>query len=91
MASSALYGDEQTVVDVRGKAVDDALDEVLAALDRATLNGAPFLRIIHGHGTGKLKATLREYLKDSPYVVKSRPGDQSEGGDGVTVADLRRE
>jgi DNA mismatch repair protein MutS2 len=91
MASSALYADEQTVVDVRGKAADDALDEVVAALDRATLTGAPFLRIIHGHGTGKLKATLREYLKDSPYVVKSRPGDQSEGGDGVTVADLRRE
>ena len=91
MASSTLYGDEQTVVDVRGKVADDALDEVVAALDRATLTGAPFLRIIHGHGTGKLKATLREYLKDSPYVVTSRPGNQAEGGDGVTVADLRRE
>lgn len=81
--------DEQTVVDVRGKASDEALDEVVAALDRATLAGAPFLRIIHGHGTGKLKASLRDYLKDSPYVAEFRAGDRGEGGDGVTIARLR--
>ena len=76
------------VVDVRGKAADEALDDVIAALDRATLAGAPFLRIIHGHGTGKLKASLRDYLKDSPYVAKFRAGDRSEGGDGVTIVRL---
>jgi len=81
--------DEQTVVDVRGQAADDALDQVVAALDRAVLDGAPFLRIIHGHGTGKLKAALREYLKGSPYVESFRPGDRAEGGDGVTVAKVR--
>jgi DNA mismatch repair protein MutS2 len=81
--------DEQTVVDVRGKAADEALDDVVAALDRATMAGAPFLRIIHGHGTGKLKASLRDYLKSSPYVAEFRAGDRAEGGDGVTVARLR--
>lgn len=81
--------DEQTVVDVRGQAADDALDQVVAALDRAVLDGAPFLRIIHGHGTGRLKFGLREYLKGSPYVENFRPGDRAEGGDGVTVAKLR--
>ena len=81
--------DEQTVVDVRGKAADEALDDVVAALDRATLAGAPFLRIIHGHGTGKLKASLRVYLKDSPYVAAFRTGDRGEGGDGVTIVKLR--
>jgi DNA mismatch repair protein MutS2 len=81
--------DEQTVVDVRGQAADDALDHVVAALDRAALTGERFLRIIHGHGTGRLKSSLREYLKDSPYVEEFRPGDRSEGGDGVTVAKLR--
>jgi DNA mismatch repair protein MutS2 len=81
--------DEQTVVDVRGKATDEALDEVVAALDRATLATAPFLCIIHGHGTGKLKASLRDYLKDSPYVAEFRAGDRAEGGDGVTIATLR--
>ena len=81
--------DEQTVVDVRGQAADEALDHVVAALDRAALDGAPFLRIIHGHGTGRLKSALREYLKTSPYVTGFRPGDRAEGGDGVTVAKLR--
>ncbi|MBX3300934.1 MAG: endonuclease MutS2 [Nitrospira sp.] len=87
--SSGLGLDEQTVVDVRGQAADEALDQVVAALDRTALNGAPYLRIIHGHGTGRLKSVLREHLKDSPYVEEFRPGDRSEGGDGVTVVKLR--
>lgn len=81
--------DEQSQVDVRGQAADEALDHVLAALDRATVSGAPFLRIIHGHGTGRLKSALRAYLKDSPYVAEFRPGERAEGGDGVTIATLR--
>ncbi|MGH7183794.1 MAG: endonuclease MutS2 [Nitrospiraceae bacterium] len=86
---SGLGLDEQTVVDVRGKATDEALDGVVAALDRATLAGVSFLRIIHGHGTGKLKASLRDYLKDSPYVTEFRAGDRAEGGDGVTIVKMR--
>jgi len=81
--------DEQTVVDVRGQAADEALDQVVAALDRATLDGAPYLRIIHGHGTGRLKLVLRKYLMGSPYIAEFRPGDRAEGGDGVTIAKLR--
>lgn len=88
-STRSYHAEEQTAVDVRGKAADDALDAVLAALDRATLDGTPSLRIIHGHGTGKLKASLREYLRESPYVVSTRPGDRNEGGDGVTVVELR--
>jgi DNA mismatch repair protein MutS2 len=88
-ASNGLGLDEQTVVDVRGQAADEALNQVVAALDRATVDGAPFLRIIHGHGTGRLKSVLREYLRGSPYVAEFRPGDKAEGGDGVTVAKLR--
>ena len=88
-AGGGLGLDEQTVVDVRGQAADEALDHVVAALDRATLDGAPFLRIIHGHGTGRLKSVLREYLKDSPYVEEFRHGDRAEGGDGVTVVKVR--
>ena len=81
--------DEQTVMDVRGHATDDALDQVVAALDQAALQGARFLRIIHGHGTGRLKSALRDYLKGSPYVEDFRPGDRAEGGDGVTVVRVR--
>jgi DNA mismatch repair protein MutS2 len=89
LTGGGLGLDEQTVVDVRGQAVDEALDQVVAALDRTTLSGTPYLRIIHGYGTGRLKSALREYLKGSPYVVEFRQGDRAEGGDGVTVVKLR--
>lgn len=80
--------DANAIVDVRGQAADDALDQVIAALDRAVLGQVSFLRIIHGHGTGRLKSVLREYLSGSPYVASFRSGDRTEGGDGVTVVKL---
>ena len=81
--------DIQETLDVRGQAADDALDVVVAGLDRAILGGSPFVRVIHGHGTGRLRSVLRDYLKASPYVVAFRPGDRAEGGDGVTIVQLR--
>jgi DNA mismatch repair protein MutS2 len=81
--------DIQETFDVRGQTADEALDVVVAGLDRAILGGSPFVRIIHGHGTGRLRAALREYLKASPYVVTFRAGDRAEGGDGVTMVELR--
>ncbi|MCP9446122.1 MAG: endonuclease MutS2 [Nitrospira sp.] len=83
-----LSVDAETVVDVRGQAADDALDHVIAALDHAVLGNVSFLRIIHGHGTGRLKSVLRKYLSDSPYVANFRSGDRTEGGDGVTMVKL---
>lgn len=81
--------DIQETFDVRGQTADEALDVVVAGLDRAILGGSPFVRIIHGHGTGRLRVALREYLKASPYVVTFRPGERAEGGDGVTMVELR--
>jgi DNA mismatch repair protein MutS2 len=78
-----------SVLDVRGQAGDEALGSVVTALDRATLAGHPLIRIIHGYGTGRLKAVLRDYLAASPYVVRFRAGERNEGGDGVTVVELR--
>ncbi len=78
-----------TVLDLRGKMADEALDATVAALDKAALAGAPLLRIIHGHGTGRLKAVIRDYLKSSPYVSAFRAGERAEGGDGVTVVQMR--
>jgi len=78
-----------TVLDVRGRTAEEALDLTVSALDQAALVGAPFLRIIHGHGTGRLKAALRDYLKASPYVSTFRAGERAEGGDGVTIVELK--
>jgi DNA mismatch repair protein MutS2 len=80
---------DTNVVDVRGMSGDEAVEAVQAGLDRATLTGATAVRVIHGHGTGRLRQVLREYLKDSPYVAAFRPGERSEGGDGVTLIILK--
>jgi DNA mismatch repair protein MutS2 len=48
----------------------------------------PWVRIIHGKGTGTLRRAVREQLEGHPLVASYRPGDQHEGGDGVTVAKL---
>jgi len=80
---------DTNVVDVRGKSGDEAVEAVQSGLDRATLAGAVAVRVIHGHGTGRLKQVLREYLKDSPYVASFRPGERAEGGDGVTLITLK--
>jgi DNA mismatch repair protein MutS2 len=82
-------GEASTALDLRGVAADEAIDRTVAALDRTTLAGARILHIIHGHGTGRLKTTLRAYLKDSPYVSSFRPGERAEGGDGVTIVTLK--
>lgn len=81
--------DAVTVLDVRGRTADEALDMTTTALDRAVLAGAQTVRIIHGHGTGRLRQALRDYLKTSPYVASFRSGEPLEGGDGVTIVALQ--
>jgi DNA mismatch repair protein MutS2 len=76
-------------VDVRGQRADEALRAVEAFLDRAALDGADTIFVIHGHGTGALRKAVREFLAVSPYVARFRPGGSGEGGDGVSVVSLR--
>jgi DNA mismatch repair protein MutS2 len=75
-------------LDVRGERADDALRHIEQFLDRLTREGEPAALVVHGHGTGALKATVRGFLKTSPYAKHFRPGDNAEGGDGVTVVSL---
>ncbi len=75
--------------DVRGMRADDALAEVESFLDRGMRSGEEAALIIHGHGTGALKQAIREFLSASPYIRMYRPGENHEGGDGVTVVALR--
>lgn len=78
-----------STLDLRGKRGEESLDEITRFLDSALLNGLKEVSLIHGHGTGRLKTTIREHLKGSPYVLSYHPGDIHEGGDGVTVVELR--
>lgn len=76
-------------LDLRGYKVEDALDSLEFYLDKASLANLACVTVIHGHGTGALKSAVRDFLSTSPYVAKYRPGEDSEGGDGVSVVDIK--
>lgn len=76
-------------VDIRGMRADEALSQVEQFLDRSFGAGEDSVTILHGHGTGALKQTIREYLDRSAYVRMYRPGSDEEGGDAVTVVAFR--
>jgi DNA mismatch repair protein MutS2 len=75
-------------VDLRGLPVDEALDVLEQRLDSAYLSGMPFVRVIHGKGTGRLRQAIRRELRDNPYAAGFEPGKDAEGGEGVTVVKL---
>ncbi len=79
----------ESTVDVRGNRVDEAVDQVDRFIDESLLAGRDAIFVIHGHGTGALRTAIRGHLKTHKGVDKHRAGEQSEGGDGVTVAFLR--
>ena len=77
------------VLDIRGQRVDEGLDALDRYLEKAYLARLPFVRIVHGKGTGRLRDSVREVLGQNPYVDRYEGGSRSEGGEGVTVAHLR--
>ena len=76
-------------LDLRGERVEEALDRLEAYLDKASLANLSPVYIIHGHGTGALKSAVRDFISTSPYVAKYRVGEDTEGGDGVSVIDIK--
>ncbi len=86
--SSAAASTSQTELDLRGERVDAGLQRLEGYLDDAYLENLPWVRIIHGKGTGAMRDAVRTALKGHPLVSKFRPGVLGEGDDGVTVANL---
>jgi DNA mismatch repair protein MutS2 len=75
-------------LDLRGQRADEALEACDRYIDDAYQAGLPFVRIIHGKGTGALRAAIRDGLADHPLVRRYESGPADAGGDGVTVAVL---
>jgi DNA mismatch repair protein MutS2 len=75
-------------INLRGQRADEALESLERYLDSAYLAGLPFVRIIHGKGTGKLRQVIREALSHNPNVKSYEAGRGNEGGEGVTIAKL---
>ncbi len=77
-------------LNLRGKLVEDGLEELDRYLEKAYSSGLLFVRIVHGKGTGKLREAVRNALKSSPYVASFEEPKDSEGGAGVTVAKMAK-
>jgi DNA mismatch repair protein MutS2 len=77
-----------TTLDVRGHEREEAVAEVTRFIDQAVYTGVREVKIIHGIGGGVLARAVRELLREDPRVGASRPGEQAEGGMGVTIVEL---
>jgi len=75
-------------VDLRGLRVEEVEAALLPALDAALFAELPWLRIIHGKGTGALRQVVQGLLERDPRVPGFRSGEPGEGGTGVTVVEL---
>ncbi|MBQ3080581.1 MAG: endonuclease MutS2 [Clostridia bacterium] len=75
--------------DVRGMTVEEALVQVELFLDGARMNNLKNVSIIHGKGTGALRAGIHQHLKKQPGVAEFRLGRYGEGEDGVTIVTMK--
>ena len=76
-------------LDIRGMLVDDAILVVDRYIDNAVLSGLTEINIIHGKGTGALRAGIQDYLRTNKRVKSFRLGNYGEGDAGVTVVTLK--
>jgi len=76
-------------VNVIGQRIEDAIPQIEKSLDEALLAGAGHIRIVHGHGTGRLREAVREHFRAHPAVASLRAGEAREGGNGATIVELR--
>lgn len=76
-------------INLLGKNVDEACFEIDKYLDNCYLNGLESVRLVHGKGTGALRAGIHKYLKTHPHVKSFRIGTFGEGEMGVTIVELK--
>lgn len=72
-----------------GRASDEVDGEIYRFVEEGLAAGRRTLRIVHGHGTGRLKAAVREALRGHPAIAQVEDAPQAQGGSGATVITLR--
>jgi DNA mismatch repair protein MutS2 len=90
IVTSANTDEIRMEINLIGRTVDEATEELEKYLDRAFLAGLPRVRIIHGHGAGILRRGVRDFLKSHPHVATIAEAPQNEGGQGATLVELRQ-
>ncbi len=94
-SASVVKKDEETeenissVLNLVGLRVDEALSRLEPFLNHISLSGLEEVTIIHGIGTGALLKAVRDYITEHPLVEQFRSGKQTEGGNGVTIVNMK--
>ncbi len=89
-AMDDLYrANAKTEVDIRGMNVEEGLMEVDQFISGALMARLDFATIIHGKGTGVLRAAVQQHLKSHPRIKSQRPGKFGEGEQGVTIIEFK--
>lgn len=78
-----------TEINILGQTVDEAVVSVGRFIDQAILAGISPVKIIHGKGTGALRAGIQDFLRTLPAVSHFGQGAYDDGGAGVTIVYLR--
>ena len=81
--------DIKAEIDLRGKNLDEAFLELDKYLDNVYIAGMKEISIIHGKGTGVLRDGIKGYLRSHKNVKSFRLGKYGEGGDGVTIVEMK--
>ena len=76
-------------LNVVGCTVPEALERTDKFLDQAVLGERREVRVIHGYGTGQLRKAIAAFLADHPQVLRAAGAPANQGGDGVTVVELK--
>ena len=79
----------KTDLDLRGLSIEEALLEADQFIDDAVMSGLETITLIHGKGTGALRAAIQQHLRSHPSIKAYRLGTYGEGENGVTIAELK--
>ena len=86
--SKELFSAPEAEIHLRRLTVDEALFRLDRFLNAAFIAGLPWVRVIHGKGTGTLRQAVREELENSSLVKSFRLAALEEGGGGATIVEL---
>ncbi len=79
----------ESEINLIGRASDDVDTEIHRFVESSISAGQKFIRVVHGHGTGRLKAAVRAALKGHPGIARVEDAPQNQGGAGATLITLR--
>ncbi len=75
-------------IDLRGQTVEEALTRLERHIDEAAMASLPWVRIVHGKGTGRLRQEVRRHVANHPLVSSYEEAALAEGGEGATIIHL---